>query len=103
MARRNREYLGRDGTTNVISFPEEEARAAVVPGRIAGDILLSAPVCLGQTEGWPGSPEERVLFFVIHGILHLLGFDHESGGAQARRMRKKEMEIYLSILGSGRD
>lgn len=95
----NRRFLHRFRTTNVISFPEDEPRDAD-PERLSGDILISAPTCLRQTQGWPGSPEERVFFFIVHGLLHLAGYDHERGGEEARRMRRAEMEVYLSALGT---
>jgi probable rRNA maturation factor len=93
----NRKFLHRPRTTNVLSFPEEELRDSA-PGTLSGDILISAPTCLRQTRGWPGSPEERVFFFIVHGLLHLAGHDHERGGEEARRMRRKEMEVYRSSL-----
>jgi probable rRNA maturation factor len=93
----NRRFLKRPRTTNVLSFPEEEPRNTV-PGTLSGDILISAPTCLRQTRGWPGSPEERVFFFIVHGLLHLAGHDHERGGEEARRMRRTEMEVYRSAL-----
>ncbi len=96
----NRKFLGRPRTTNVISFPEEET-AGTPPERLSGDILVSAPTCLRQTRGWPGSPEERVFFFIVHGLLHLAGRDHERGAADARRMRREELAIYRSALGRG--
>ncbi len=99
MERWNREFLERSGTTNVLAFPDDapgEARA----GRIAGDILVSAPTCLAQTRGWPGTPDERVFYFILHAMLHLAGYDHEKGGAGARRMRRRETELYRSVLGS---
>ncbi|MBM2827569.1 MAG: putative rRNA maturation factor YbeY [Actinobacteria bacterium] len=104
MKKWNSEFLGRRRTTNVISFPEEDPPGAV-PGKqahrsmLAGDILISAPTCLRQTAGWPGSPEERVLYFIIHGILHLAGYDHERGATDARRMRAAEDKLYRSVLG----
>ena len=102
IARWNREFLGRDRPTNVLSFPEADgvpARRA----RIAGDIVVSAPTCLSETGGWKEAPEARVFFFVLHGILHLAGYDHESGGAAARRMRRKELALYRRVLnGEGR-
>lgn len=101
MARWNREFLGREGTTNVISFPDDGPGDAR-PERIAGDILVSAPTCLAQTREWPGTAEERVFFFVLHGLLHLAGYDHERGASEARRMRRREMDLYRSILESGR-
>jgi rRNA maturation RNase YbeY len=101
MARWNREFLGRAGTTNVISFPEDDAGEAS-SALLAGDILLSARSCLAQTRGWPCSKEERVLYFIIHGVVHLLGYDHEKGRAEAARMRKEEIRAYRSCLGQGR-
>jgi len=106
IARWNREYLGRDRPTNVLSFPEAEADGAPARGAsVAGDIVVSAPTCLSETGGWKEAPEARVFFFVLHGILHLAGYDHEGGGAQARRMRRKELALYRRVLdeeGRGR-
>lgn len=96
----NREYLGRKGTTNVISFPEEDAGKGRT-FRLAGDILVSAPVCLSQTRDWPCTPEEKVFFFIVHGVLHLLGFDHERGGREAVQMRREEVRVYRSCLEEG--
>jgi probable rRNA maturation factor len=101
MERWNREFLGRQGTTNVISFPEEDA-GQVPSSRVAGDILLSAPACLSQTSDWPCSKEERVFFFIVHGVAHLLGYDHGKGRVEAARMRREEVRVYRSCLKEGR-
>lgn len=98
IARWNRDYLGRDRPTNVLSFPE----TSVAPVRgtwVAGDIVVSAPTCLAQTEGWKEGPAARVFFFILHGILHLAGYDHEGGGAKSRRMRRKELALFRKVLG----
>jgi probable rRNA maturation factor len=97
IARWNRRYLGRPHATNVISFPDTERSS---PGRVAvsGDIVVSAPTCLSQTRRWGDPPEARVFFFVLHGILHLAGYGHESGGAPARRMRRKELALYRRVV-----
>jgi probable rRNA maturation factor len=97
VARLNREFLGRDRPANVLSFPEADG----VPERgapVAGDIVVSAPTCLSETDGWKGTPEARVFFFVLHGILHLAGYAHEDGGASARRMRRKELALYRRVV-----
>jgi probable rRNA maturation factor len=101
IARWNREFLGRDRPTNVISFPDEAGPPAR-GGTVSGDILVSAPTCLAQTEGWRETPEARVFFFVLHGILHLAGYDHEPGGADARRMRRRELQLYRRVLAEDR-
>jgi probable rRNA maturation factor len=98
ITRWNREFLGRDRPTNVISFPEDSSPPGDGGLRLAGDIVVSAPTCLSQTTGWNDPPEARIFFFVLHGILHLAGYDHERGGAQARRMRRKEWSLYRRIV-----
>ena len=97
MARWNERFMGHEGTTNVISFPDEEPVEGETR-RVEGDILLSAPTCLAQTAGWNGTPEERVFFFLLHGMLHLVGHDHVGDRAQARRMRSRELKIYRALI-----
>ena len=101
IARWNREFLGRDRPTNVLSFPDADG-APPRGGSVSGDILVSAPTCLAQTEGWGETPEARVFFFVLHGVLHLAGFDHDPGGVEARRMRRKELTLYRRVLADVR-
>lgn len=101
MERNHRAFLGRTGTTNVLSFPEgEQEGEPLVP--LAGDILLSVPECLSQTKDWPCSKEERVFYFIVHGVMHLLGHDHERGKTQAARMRREELRVYRACLPGGR-
>jgi probable rRNA maturation factor len=101
ITRMNREFLGRNRPTNVISFPD--SALPDLPGRAAsGDIVVSAPTCLEQTRGWREAAEARVFFFILHGILHLAGYDHEGGGGAARRMRRKELQLYRRVLAQQR-
>lgn len=97
MERWNRRFRGVPRTTNVLSFPEEEPRGR---GRapLAGDILVSAPTCLRETAGWEGSSEARVFFFILHGMVHLLGYDHDRGRAEADRMRRMEGRVYREAV-----
>lgn len=97
MTRWNLRFLGRSGTTNVLSFPEERS-GGPSGGSLRGDILVSAPACLAQTKGWPESPEGRVFFFILHGMLHLLGYDHLAGHVEAARMRRTELRVFRQIL-----
>lgn len=97
----NREFLGREGTTNVISFPEDDTGEGR-PAHLAGDILLSAQACLSQTKDWQCSKEERIFYFIVHAVVHLLGYDHEKGKTEAARMRRQEARVYRSCLKEGR-
>ena len=96
IARLNREFFGKDRPTNVISFPEEDDLSKT--GEMSGDIIVSAPTCLAQTENWKDSSEERVFFFILHGMLHLAGYDHTRGAAQERLMRRKELGLFERII-----
>ncbi len=100
MARWNKRFMGHEGTTTVISFPEDEPVEGET-ARVAGDILISAPTCTSQTLDWAGTPEDRVFFFLLHGMLHLLGYDHVNDRNRARRMRARELKIYQEVV-SGR-
>lgn len=100
MTRWNRRFLGRPTTTNVLSFPEADP-PETIRGELRGDILVSAPTCLNQTTGWPGPPEGRVFFFILHGMLHLLGHDHLAGRREADRMRRAERKIFRQVLSEG--
>jgi probable rRNA maturation factor len=82
--RLNRQFRGKDKPTDVLSFPAPEA----VSREIAGDLAVSVPTALRQAreQGHPLGVELKVL--ILHGLLHLAGFDHErDNGEMARRER----------------
>lgn len=101
MARWNRTCFGRSGATNVIAFPEDNP-AERLGRRAAGDILVCLPVCLSQTSGWREPPEARLLFFVVHGLLHILGYDHLEGGAAARAMGRAQTRLFRAAAAAAR-
>jgi probable rRNA maturation factor len=94
----NREYLGIDAPTDVLSFPASETDPET-GARYIGDVLLSIPRAQTQamTAGHPLESEVQLL--VIHGVLHLLGHDHAEPEEKAR-MWKAQAEI-LESLGLG--
>lgn len=79
----NREYLGIDATTDVLSFPaaevNPESRAAYL-----GDVLISVPRAQAQARAAGHALESEVQLLVVHGVLHLLGYDHARPGQRAR-------------------
>jgi probable rRNA maturation factor len=93
--RLNREYLQRDKTTNVISFPMQEGEFSGINPEVLGDVVISADTT-DREASEAGIPfESRFAFLVIHGILHLTGFDHERCGEEdAAKMEAKEREVY---------
>jgi probable rRNA maturation factor len=116
MARLNRATFGRRGPTNVISFPVDavsnpdapgtvQSDRAVSPVRtgpatILGEVVISLETTRRQAAefGWPW--RELLDFYVIHGILHLLGYDHEDPESEAT-MNARAWEL-MSLLYPGR-
>ncbi len=94
----NRRYRGKDRTTDVLSFALREGPCPGLHPELLGDIVISVPVAERQAKetGHPLSREIELL--LVHGLLHLLGYDHEQGPAEARRMQRKEQEV-LERLG----
>jgi probable rRNA maturation factor len=72
----NREFLGRDAPTDVLSFPADEMDPET-GRRYLGDVILSFPFAENQAKERGHSVESELQLLVIHGVLHLLGFDHE--------------------------
>lgn len=105
----NRDYRGKDCATDVLSFPLEEAvegefEPAVVGGpavRMLGDIVISVETAEAQAKAYGHSFEREMTFLLVHGMLHLLGYDHERDAAAEKIMRAEEKRI-LAALGSSR-
>lgn len=100
--RLNRDYLGRDKPTNVISFAMQEGDFPGLNPQILGDVVISAETA--AREAGEGGVEfaARLLFLLLHGMLHLTGYDHErSGEAEARRMEEKEKELFALLEREG--
>ncbi len=91
----NLRFLGIDAPTDVLAFPEAEA----LPGEPAslGDIAIGAHVAERQAAELGHSLDEELAHLLVHGILHLCGYEHEGGGEAAARMRARE-ESYLGDI-----
>ena len=91
----NRDYLERDRPTNVISFAMQEGEAVGIQPQLLGDVVISAERAAEDAHE-AGIPfEHELVFLLLHGILHLLGYDHERGTEeQAAMMEEKERELF---------
>jgi rRNA maturation RNase YbeY len=96
----NRDWRGKDRPTDVLAFPQDGVHAArpdAPTERLLGDVVISVDTARTQAAeiGHPLRAEgERLL---VHGLLHLLGYDHERSAAEARRMQRKERAL-LRVL-----
>jgi probable rRNA maturation factor len=89
--RLNRQFLDHDEPTDVLSFPLGEGK------KLAGELVLGAEVALGQAQVRGHSVEVELALYVIHGLLHLCGYDDRATEG-ARAMRERERH-YLGVLG----
>ena len=93
----NSRYLGRTGPTNVISFPMLEGEYPDVAEQMLGDVVISVDTT--KREADLGGVEFQTRFdeLLVHGILHLLGYDHVGDEQQAREMEEKSVELLRII------
>ncbi|HTW86547.1 MAG TPA: rRNA maturation RNase YbeY [Candidatus Binataceae bacterium] len=107
----NREFRHKDRATDVLAFPQFEA---IVPGATPsgaaarsapplpiGDVVISLDTARRQAAASGIKPPERLQALLVHGFLHLLGYDHERSAADARKMFAREREL-LAYLESRR-
>ncbi len=103
MIRLNRAFSGQDASTDVLAFPAAETAAGfhfvLPPGSVAelGDIVISVPDALGNS---PQRPVEELRLLAVHGLLHLLGHDHQ--GAEEARLMTVETRRLLRRAASRR-
>lgn len=90
----NKDYRNKDAPTNVLSFPID-APEYVVP-RVLGDLVICAEVVDAESHAQDKSRDAHWAHMVVHGILHLLGFDHEDDD-QAQQMEDLEIEIIQGL------
>ena len=94
----NRDYLAKDRPTNVISFAMQEGEGGGVQPDLLGDVVISAETAARDAGEAQATFESELYFLLLHGILHLLGYDHERGTkAEARLMESREKEVFSLI------
>jgi probable rRNA maturation factor len=88
----NQKYRKIDAPTDVLSFPQK-APVRHLESPLLGDIVISVETARRQADSLGHTLEREITFLLIHGILHLLGWDHERSPREARRMYQKQREI----------
>lgn len=87
----NLAYRGLDKPTDVLSFPMGEgADIAAIPDGFLGDIVISLDKAMAQAAEYGHSPLRELSFLTVHGVLHLLGWDHMEPEAAAKMYKRQE-------------
>jgi pyridoxine 5-phosphate synthase len=92
----NSRYRGKDAPTNVLSFPfldGADASLADLPVKELGDIIISIDTANREAQEFGQTLQQRLTWLITHGLLHLLGYDHERSKQEAVRMQEKEAEL----------
>ena len=96
----NKQYLGRDKATNVISFSLQEGEYSDINPQIMGDIIVSVETAQRDAIKGNLTVTQEFEFLIIHGILHLLGYNHENTTKkETNKMRQKEKDLFNAING----
>lgn len=94
----NAAWRGKDKPTNVLSFPMVEEAALASPAEpLLGDIVLAHGICAAEAAGKGITIEDHAAHLVVHGALHLLGYDHETGEGDAEEMEQTERRALATI------
>ncbi len=102
MRKLNKKYLGKNRTTDVLAFPEPKLFPKKLPSSLQktqnlGEIVISLRDVKKNVKRFQSSMEKELTQVLTHGILHLLGYDHEKSEKEAKRMFEKQ-EFYLRQL-----
>jgi probable rRNA maturation factor len=90
LRRLNRDFRGKDYATDVLSFPSADPRLpAAAPGPSLGDLAISLARAGAQARSYGHSVEDEIRILMLHGVLHLLGYDHESDNGRMARAEKR--------------
>jgi len=93
----NREYRKKDKPTDVLSFPMREGIGGDLHPHFLGDVMISLETSAEEAKQYGRSRREQLLILLIHGILHLLGYDHERSPIEERRMQRREKLLFKQI------
>lgn len=93
--RLNKRYRRKDEVTDVLAFSNLEGGKMVMPGkeRYLGEVIIGGEQAKRQAKEQAHSVKKELMILLIHGVLHLLGYEHEGGGGEEARMKRKEMEL----------
>jgi probable rRNA maturation factor len=97
----NRRYLNRDKPTNVLAFPMREGEFSTLHPHLLGDLVISVETAKRQSNRFGLSKMEMVILLMIHGILHLIGYEHEGTRKGAQEMTLKQKELLEQVIKAG--
>jgi len=96
----NRHYLKKNGPTNVLAFPMEGGATPGIDSPMLGDVVISVDSALSESRVLGENLAFTIHRLLIHGVLHLMGYDHEKSADGAKQMEKEEKRL-ISLIKEG--
>ncbi|NWG01577.1 MAG: rRNA maturation RNase YbeY [Syntrophaceae bacterium] len=97
----NRRYLRRDKPTNVLAFPMRKGACPSPQPHLLGDLVISVETAKRESNRFGQDEMGMILLLMVHGVLHLIGYDHEGSKKGAREMALKQRELFQRIIKDG--
>ena len=94
----NKTYRSLDQATDVLSFPQDDDAVNESGDTLLGDVVISVETAARQAEEHHLSFNEELILLAVHGILHLLGYDHERSPQDARIMQDKTQAVFETLF-----
>lgn len=96
----NQQYRGRTGPTNVLAFAMNEGAFTEIAPHLLGDVVISMETCAREAEEAGLDCRDHFDALLVHGILHLFGYDHETSSEEAARMAAMSRKLLRELQGN---
>jgi len=93
----NRRYLQRDKPTNILAFPMRKGEFSTLQAQLLGDLVISVETARRQSNRFGLDEMGMIILLMVHGVLHLMGYEHEGTKKGAREMAIKQKELFEGV------
>ncbi len=97
----NSKHLGRNRPTNVLAFSMREGEFSSLHPHLLGDLVISVETARRQSNRFGLNEIEMVILLMVHGVLHLIGYEHEGTKKGAREMVLKQRKLFDQVIKTG--
>jgi probable rRNA maturation factor len=93
----NRRYLQRDKPTNILAFPMRKGEFSTLHAQLLGDLVISVETAKRQSNRFGLDEMGMIILLMVHGVLHLMGYEHEGTKKGAQEMALKQKELFEGV------